>query len=195
VYVRIHIYHIYFTDACSLTHSLLAKVIGPARPRTSPPPSLPPLLPPTPNRTSPKPPIYPQVSTIPPNAPFSLQPNDLAQTLPGLHNDPRSDPPVYVHMHIYRICFADACSPTHSPRAPAICFAGPPTLPPPRRLLRCPHASKYTFSRSSAYLEVSTISFQHVVQHPIAYNLMTLPRPRWTAYQPHGHSSLYVQPV
>ena len=66
------------------------------------------------------------MSTIPPNAPFSLQPNDLAQALPRPHNDPRSDPP-HIYIHIYRICFTNACSPTHSPRAPAIGFAGPPT--------------------------------------------------------------------
>ena len=44
--VHIHIYCMYFTDACSLAHSPPTTAIGPARPRTTPPPLLPPLLPP-----------------------------------------------------------------------------------------------------------------------------------------------------
>ena len=122
MYVHIHIYCMYFTDACSLAHSPPTTAIGPARPRTSPPPLLP-RCPHTPNRTSPKPLAYPQVSTISSNAPFSTQQLTTQRPCAGParpHNDPRSDPSVYVHMHICCICFADACSPTHSPCAPTI---------------------------------------------------------------------------
>jgi len=90
----------------------------------------------TPKHTSRKPPAYPQVSTITPNVPFSLQPNRHCRT----HNDPRSDPSVYVRVNICRTCFTDTCSPTRSP--PAIGSTGTPTSFPPHRLPRCPYTCR-----------------------------------------------------
>ena len=55
--------------------------------------------------------------------------------------------------------FAGVCSPTYSPSTTHIGFVAPWTFP-PRRLPRRPHTSMRAFSRSSAYPEVSTISFK-----------------------------------
>jgi len=92
------------------------------------------------------------------------------------HNDPGSDPSMHVCMHIYCICFADACSPTHSPRTTAIGFAGPRTpssSSPPSSLP--PHTQAHIpevlcIPRGKYHI------IHHVVQRPIAYNATASPR-------------------
>jgi len=125
VYVRIHTYLTYFTDACSPTHSLPTTAIGPARPRTFPLPSLPPSLPPHTQPHIPKAPCIPTGEYDTLQCAIQLTTQQPCPGTAGPHNGPRSEPSVYVRMHIYRICFTDAFSPTHNLRAPVIGFAGP----------------------------------------------------------------------
>jgi len=101
------------------------------------PPRCLPHRPPTSMGSFPMFPEYPQVSIMSFNAPFSVQQLATQRPFPGStgpHTDPGSDSFVYVCVHIYRMCFTDACGPTHSPPATAISFALPRTssasLPP-----------------------------------------------------------------
>src|SRR5258706_14535382 len=55
-------------------------------------------------------------------------------------------------LHRYRICFADASIPTHSPHAALIGVVDPWTPPPPRRLPPRPHHFFGRFSKLSGTL-------------------------------------------
>ena len=159
VHVRIHMYRMYLTDAFSPTSSLPTTLSALQDLGLPLPPRFLPRCSPTPNHTFPKPPVYPQVSTITPNAPFSLQPNNLAQALSDPITTPGATPPcTCVCTYIaYALLTLVALPTAHARRLLA---SQDPWLPlPPRRLPRCPHKSKHAFTRSYAYPEISSISF------------------------------------
>ena len=106
--------------------------------------------------------VYSQVSTISFSAPFSVQQLTTQLSCPGSarpHNDPGSDSSMYMQCIDIASNSPVLVTPPrpHAHQLSASQDLGRPL--PPRRLLRCPHTPKRTFSRSSAYPEVSTISF------------------------------------
>jgi len=159
MYVHIHIYRMYYTDACSLTHSLPTTAIGPARPRTPLPPSLPPSLPPHTQPHIPRPPYIPTGEYHTPQR--DIQPT-TQQPCPGTagpNNDPGATPPcTYLCTYIAYASLTLVALPTAHARR--ILARQDLRLPlPPCRLPRCSHTSVGAFSKSSSHPEVSTISY------------------------------------